>query len=426
MSKLIASIKKDLLLLLRDRIGLLLMFVMPILLALLITAIQNNTFKLVNDNKIPLLISNQDSSELSRQFIELIQRSGAFELKEISAETQRQEIESRMYAKDALVAILIPADFSRSMKSKAGYFSHRVFNDLGFTADSNLVKPEAGLPVQVLYHPVLQESFRQSVQGSLRAALQVEENKLLIRELYTSVNDKKTPEGTEDEMRSQQMDLKEEIISRNGQSVVPNATQHNIPAWTVFAMFFVVVSMGSALVKEKLNGSFVRLKTIPNSYIFSLFSKQIVYLLVTLLQVAVIFSIGIFVFPHLGLPGLNMPAHPWALLFVSMVCGWCAVSYAQCVGVFASSQEQANGFGAVTIVIFAAIGGLMVPEFAMPSSFAPLIKISPLHWCLQSYYGLFLEGGSVRDILPNVISLLSITGLFQTLAMVGLKQKKLI
>ncbi|MBL7931927.1 MAG: ABC transporter permease, partial [Bacteroidia bacterium] len=136
--------------------------------------------------------------------------------------------------------------------------------------------------------------------------------------------------------------------------------------------------------------------------------------------------IGMFLFPQLGLPALNFPANPFGVLIVSVICGWCAVSYAQCVGVFASSQEQANGFGAITIVIFAAIGGLLVPEFAMPASFGPLIKLSPLHWCLQSYYGLFLEGGSMKDILPNIISLLAITGLFQAFAIAGLKRKKLI
>ncbi|MBL7933621.1 MAG: ABC transporter permease, partial [Bacteroidia bacterium] len=279
MSKLWASIKKDLLILSRDRIGLTLMFGMPVVLAVLITAIQNNTFKLVNDNKIPLLISNQDTSVYSRQFIDIIKKTGAFDLKEISETLPEQEIEERMYKKDALTAVIIPADFSHAVKTKAGYFSKKVFSDLGLTNDSLSSNEEKYLPLEVLYHPVLQESFRQSIQGSLRAALQLLENKLLIRELYSSVNEKKSPESTEDEMQKSQTVLKERIISRNDQGSIPNATQHNIPAWTVFAMFFVVVSMGSAIVKEKLTGSFVRLRTIPSSYIFSLFSKQIVYLL---------------------------------------------------------------------------------------------------------------------------------------------------
>ena len=78
-----------------------------------------------------------------------------------------------------------------------------------------------------------------------------------------------------------------------------------------------------------------------------------------------------------------------------MICGWCAVSYAICVGVFAETHQQSNGFGAISIVILAAIGGLMVPSFAMDTSLKTFANFSPMHWCLQAYYGLFLEGGKL-------------------------------
>ena len=56
----------------------------------------------------------------------------------------------------------------------------------------------------------------------------------------------------------------------------------------------------------------------------------------------------------MGLPALKSAESIYlALLVVTLVCGWCAVSYAICVGVFAHTQEQANGFGAVSIVILA-------------------------------------------------------------------------
>src|SRR5674476_803925 len=105
-----------------------------------------------------------------------------------------------------------------------------------------------------------------------------------------------------------------------------------------------------------------------------------------------------------------------------VVCG----SYAICIGVFAQTQEQANGFGAVSIVILAAIGGLMVPSFAMPESFKTVMKLSPLHWCLEAYYGLFLKGGKLKDVLVNVIPLLLITVFIQGIIFLGLKVKKLI
>jgi ABC-2 type transport system permease protein len=136
--------------------------------------------------------------------------------------------------------------------------------------------------------------------------------------------------------------------------------------------------------------------------------------------------IGIWIFPKLGLPSLHLPADLAALFLVTLACGICASSYAICIGVFAETQEQANGFGAVSVVILAAIGGLLVPSFVMPNTFQSLMKISPLHWCLEAYYGLFLEGGNLKDIWMNILSLLTIILFLQLLIWWGLRRKNLI
>ncbi len=93
-------------------------------------------------------------------------------------------------------------------------------------------------------------------------------------------------------------------------------------------------------------------------------------------------------------------------------------------GFFAQTQEQANGFGAVSIVLLAAIGGLLVPSFAMPESFRNILMLSPLHWCLEAFYGLFLEGGTLRDILMNILPLFAIIIIIQFDNIVGTKKKK--
>ena len=131
-------------------------------------------------------------------------------------------------------------------------------------------------------------------------------------------------------------------------------------------------------------------------------------------------------FPLMNLPRLNLPSDIFGLFVVSLFCGWCAVSFAICIGVFANTQEQANGIGAVSIILLSAIGGLLVPGFAMPASFQFVMKLSPLHWCLESYYDLFLEGGKLKDILINILPLFGITLLLQLIAVIGLKRKKLI
>ena len=191
-------------------------------------------------------------------------------------------------------------------------------------------------------------------------------------------------------------------------------------------MFFVIMSLGGSVVREKVSGSFVRLKTLPTNFAVGLLSKQITYVAVTVIQAVVIFALGIWGFPLMGLPGLNIPLDVFGLLVVTIICGWCAVSYAICVGVFAESHQQSNGFGAISIVILAAIGGLMVPSFAMDTSLKTVANFSPMHWCLQAYYGLFLEGGKLTDVMQYLIPLVLITLVLQLITFLGLKRKNLI
>ena len=426
MHKLWATIVKDLRILTRDKVGLILMFAMPIILAIVISATQNSSFNLINKNKIQLLLCNKDTGESGRQFVNAIEKAGLFDVKKVEAGQTEKQLSGSMHAKDALIAIIIPQDFSEKLEAKARVIAAKALNNFGVQTDT--VKQSTGSlqPISLLYHPVLQESYRQSIQGALRSTLQMVQSKQVLKSIYYSLNETELPDSLEAELINNQVAINEIPISRDGSKTIPNATQHNIPAWTIFAMFFVVISLGSSVVREKLNGSFVRLKTLPTNYLLALLSKQITYLFVTLLQAAIIFSIGIWLFPLLGLPELNLPGDLLGLFVVTFICGWCAVSFAICVGVFARTQEQANGIGAVSVVLMAAIGGLLVPAFAMPASFQPIIKLSPLHWGLEAYYGLFLEAGKLKDILLNILPLLGITVFIQLIALYGLKRKNLI
>jgi ABC-2 type transport system permease protein len=421
-----ATIIKDSKILLRDRVGLFMMFFMPILLVIVITSVQNSTFELVNNNKISLIVFNKDKGLLGEQLIEAFRKIGLFKLQVADSTMPDHEITSVMYSKDALVAVVIPERFTSFIQYKADEIATRALKD----PDSIQIKSSttAELPDSLLmyYHPVMQASFRQSIEGALRSSVQVIQGETIVKRLYAAVNQKEVPTDLEKQILFSQLPITEIPVSRSGSRTVPNASQHNVPAWTIFAMFFIVLSLGGTMVREKNSGSFIRLKTMPASYLHALFSKQLVYLMVTILQAAVIFAIGNKIFPFIGLPALHLPKDIWALLIVTSVTGYCAVNYAICVGVFANTAEQSNGFGAISILIMAALGGLIVPSFAMPAHLQKLLQISPLHWALEAYYGLFLEGGNLKDIWMNILSLMGITLLIQLFTLYGLKKKNLI
>jgi len=424
--KLWATMKKDCRVLIRDGIGLSLMFIMPIVLVVVVTDIQNGTFQLINKNKMAVMVCNRDTGESGKQLIAAINKIGLFKVYDLPKNQDAKTIVDSMKDKEALLSVTIPEDFTRKVKAKAKSVSNKAMVSFGLQADS--VQKYVGdvSPLTLYYNPVIQEQLRFSVKGGLQSALQIVESRETLRTLYFAINEKPLPEKLEREMLSNKAAINEIPVSKNGSLRAPNAAQHNVPAWTIFAMFFVIMSLGGSVVREKVSGSFVRLKTLPTNFAVGLLSKQITYVTVTVIQAVVIFALGIWGFPLIGLPGLNIPLDVFGLLIVTIICGWCAVSYAICVGVFAESHQQSNGFGAISIVILAAIGGLMVPSFAMDTSLKAVANLSPMHWCLQAYYGLFLEGGKLADVMQYLIPLVLITLVLQLITFLGLKRKNLI
>jgi len=426
MFKLWATIRKDVRVLLRDKVGISLMFVMPIILVVVVTSIQNSTFQLVNKNRLPIVIANQDTGQSSKQLLAAIGKIGMFKVTELPKNSSPKAIADAMHAQDAMLGITIPTNFSIKVKEKADNVSGKALTSFGLEGDTTKKTVGNVEPLTLYYNPILQESLRLSVKGALQSALQMVESRETLRTLYFALNETELPADVEKDMLDNRTVINEEPVSKDGTRQTPNATQHNVPAWTIFAMFFVIMSLGGSVVREKVSGSFIRLKTLPTNYAVGLLSKQLTYLGVTMLQALVIFCIGIWLFPFFGLPALNLPADLSALIITTIICGWCAVSYAICVGVFSQTQEQANGFGAVSIVILAAVGGLMVPSFAMQGTFKSAANLSPMHWCLEAYYSLFLQGGKLADIMNNLIPLFAITLVIQFIAYLGLKRKNLI
>ena len=80
MFKLYASLRKELLLLINDKVGLALMFLMPLLLVFIITIIQDSAYKMVNENQIPLLVVNHDNGKEGNKLVELLTKSGLFKI----------------------------------------------------------------------------------------------------------------------------------------------------------------------------------------------------------------------------------------------------------------------------------------------------------------------------------------------------------
>ncbi len=136
MYKLWASIVKDTRILCRDKLGIILMFVMPIILAIVITNIQNSSFLLASDNKVELLLSNRDTGEAATELMEAIDKIGMFKIEQVSKNESDKAVTDRMNARDAMVAIIIPEGFSSQISNKSKTVVSKALSNLGLEGRS--------------------------------------------------------------------------------------------------------------------------------------------------------------------------------------------------------------------------------------------------------------------------------------------------
>jgi ABC-2 type transport system permease protein len=423
--KLLATIQKDVRILLRDKTGLLLIFAMPVLLVLVVTGIQSSNFDVTHKNTLSISVCNKDTGFISREFIDALDSTGLFNLtfyRNVNEDQLRHDI----LKKNMAGSIIINDGFSQQILATSKQTAGRALQSFGLEGDTATIISGNQNHLKFYYNPALQQSLKASVEGSVLSALQIIQSQEVLKQLYLAINEVPLPDSLKSQLLKNNIRLEEIPLTADKQATNLNATQHNVPSWTIFAMFFIVMSLGASIVREKLSGAFIRLRTLPTSYYISLLSKQITYLAVTFIQAVLIFAIGILIFPFIGLPALQLPDDVGGLIIVTLVCGWCAVSYALCVGVFAKTQEQASAFGSVSVVILSLIGGLMVPDFIMPQGFKSLSSLSPLHWCLQAYYGLFLQNGKLGNIAMNILFIIIIAVALQLIALLQLKRKRFI
>jgi ABC-2 type transport system permease protein len=190
-------------------------------------------------------------------------------------------------------------------------------------------------------------------------------------------------------------------VGPGGEAAIPNAVQQNVPAWTMFAMFFIVVPLSGMIIREKGDMISLRLLTMPSAFVTRVAGKVSVFLVVCLAQFLLMVGVGMHLLPRFGVPALVVGDGWPPLLVMAAAAALAATGYGILVGTVATSTEQAASFGAVSIIIAAVIGGVMVPSFAMPAAMRPLSALSPLHWGLSGFLDVFLRGATVADILPD-------------------------
>jgi ABC-2 type transport system permease protein len=215
---------------------------------------------------------------------------------------------------------------------------------------------------------------------------------------------------------------KEEPLNDKGHIVATiNSVQHNVPAWAIFGMFFIVIPFAGNMIRERDERSALRLELIPGVRREVALGKIFFYTLICSLQFLVMCCIGFWVLPMFDLPSLTLGAHPLSLIPVVVCIALSATAYGYFVGSIFKTATQATPFGAISVVILAAMGGIWVPVDLLPPTIQHIALLSPLHWGLDAVNQIILRGGSWLDLGLHFIVLITFS---LTLFLISLSTNK--
>ena len=381
---LIGSICKELRLLSRALHGVAVLFMMPILFMLIMSAALSNDKELPHQAEIVLI--GEPNSHLNAAFVKA--------LKDENLAVRRGEPTKT-------------ADFQTALQQ--GELALLIVNP---NTDQMALNEEK--PLQLWLNPSVDRAWLLGVKGvlqkhytELRLARYLDNNHIelennhrrQIKAIQEKVNEELDQKFAQINNYLDREHFQEIYLNRQGEEVAkPSSVQHSVPAWLIFGMFFIMIPLSNVMAMERQTNTITRLRMARASSLGLIIAKLIPYFIINQLQFVGMVALGYFVLPMLDMPAFHLEGdwEPYAVL--SAAVSFAAIGYGLLVSVIARSTEHAVVLGGGGIIIMAAIGGIMVPVHVMPEIMQTIAQWSPMGWALTGFQNLLLNHYTLAQI----------------------------
>lgn len=380
MRKLLAGVLKELWLLKRDIHALLVLFVMPAFFILIMSLAMRDAFTEHSDIRVAAMIVDEDKTSTSKEFLSHLEQTKGFNWTIITTKTS-SEMVHELREKKILVSVVIKKGFEKTIQSNG---------EVAKTVHL-LIDPEST--------PVIKLLFESAVTGNVAKISMV--NRL------SALNPWMTSEEKEGALADRVWYEEHFLQGEKASSTHPTSVQQSVPAWLIFSMFFIIIPISHTFVTERRLGTLSRLAVMNVSVSGLLISKFIPYFFINQLQFILMLAVGVWIVPLCGGDSLVLGDHYGSLAIVSIVLSFATISYALSIASLVRTTDQAVTIGGLLNIIFAAIGGVMIPLFVMPYFMQNLAVLSPMFWALDSFLELFLHQSSLVEIAPALGGLIA-------------------
>ncbi len=377
MFKITALTIKELKVIARDPLGLVMLFILPAVFIVVLSVALQGAFSTSSDReKIDVLVVDEDHGKVAESVERVLRDTGVFNpVTELEGRAIASEsIEAAVLGGRVQVAVLIPegADEALSLRRDA---------EIAVYVDPT-VSTEFSFMVTSVVEDVVSMSM---ISGLLGEQGPYKKDKGLVVERI--------------------------VLKGEGGSVEPNEVQQNVPGWTVFALFWIAQLLAINIIRERRKGTYKRILVAPVTMTEYIVGKTVPFVLINFVQAIVLFAIGVFLLPLLGCHQLVLQ-QPGALILTTVAISLVASGFGVFLASISSSEIFAASISAALLIIMSVIGGIMVPKFVMPSFMQTLSLTVPQGWAIECYQDILVKNHSLAAVAPKIAVLAGFAAFF--------------
>ncbi len=381
---------KDIRLLFRDTLGFFFTFAFPLIMSLFFgTIFSANGGKGVRD--LPVLIVDEDDSDVSRSMVALLRQVPEFSLTEMARRDAALDLVRRGKQTAAIIlpkgfgqlgavffhgrplSPILASDPSRRAESAMinGIVVARCFQFLqGQFADRHLVQQMS---------QQAQQELAQSADVPLKYRIVLQPFLQSMQQMLGDLPQPATLPSTRAAAPAFEL-VHVQNLPVAGQRQIGNAYTTSFPQGIVWALVGCAATFGISLVTERNHGTLTRLCVAPVSRLHVLLGKAFACFITTCSVAVTLLAVAYFFF------GVR-PQSP-LLLALGIACSAIAfVGIMMLLAVVGRTERSAAGIGWGTFLLMSMFGGGMVPLMFMPPWMVHLSPYSPVKWAILSIEG---------------------------------------
>lgn len=445
MRKLLMVALKEVKLAFRDVGAIVTMLVTPLVLTLAIAAAFGTGTGGLSD--VPVLVLNQDDSELSRFIEEALLSSKIEDLLAPELVSDETDARARVERGDVAALVIIPPGFGERVVPVVG----RVRETLGIDLLSLDAVAAGALPEEVqeeivrLYlesteidaDPAVVEIYAspnwQISAGVIRGIVSqaLEQLNMTTRGVGIVVQElvsRSSPGQTEGDVGgfrlfsvlveafegagNEELSVLLEIESPTGRPF--SWLDYSATSMAVLFLMFAVTSGGRTLLAERRAGTLPRLLISPTAGLTIITGKMAGIFLTGLMQVSILWAATALIGAYWG--------RPLGVIAAVLVLVLCATGVGAAISAWSKSASQAGWIGTAVTLVASAVAGNFVPRMNLPGWLQAISLITPNAWGIEIFSALQAGRGLV-DILSLLAGALGLAVLFYAVALAGFRRQ---